>query len=419
MSASHARGSSRVGSGMLRDRRLLALLLAETISTTGTQMTWLALPWFVLITTGSAGKMTLVLAAEAVGLVLLALPAGSALERIGSRRMMMVSDAARLPLTLAVPVLHWTDSLSFPLLLALVFAVGALTGPYFAAQRTIVPDLVGEDERVVGKANAFLQSATRVTLLLGPAVAGFLIAWFGAPSVLVIDAATYAVSFVLVGVFVRQRHESKPTAVERTRFLDGLRFVLRDPLLRGWSIAFTAGDAAWTACFAAVPVLVVAEYDADPRIAGWIFAAFGVGAVLGNAAAYRLQDRVDGLLIVATLTLGQALPLWVFAFHVPAATLVGAMLVSGVFNGLVNPSLHTLITLRPPRAMRARVMSARNAISMLSSPLGLVFAGPVLSTAGAHPVLVGFAAVQTGAMALASVVSLRALSRPVLGLRSS
>jgi hypothetical protein len=60
---------------MLRDRRLLALLVAETISTTGTQMTWLALPWFVLITTGSAGKMTLVLAAEAVGLVLLALPA--------------------------------------------------------------------------------------------------------------------------------------------------------------------------------------------------------------------------------------------------------------------------------------------------------------------------------------------------------
>src|SRR5206468_2878899 len=72
-----------------------------------------------------------------------------------------------------------------------------------AAQRTLVPELVGEDEHAVGKANTFLQSAQRVTMLLGPAVAGVLIAWLGAPSVLVIDAATYVVSFVLVGTFVR------------------------------------------------------------------------------------------------------------------------------------------------------------------------------------------------------------------------
>ena len=67
MSSARRRGPARA---LLRDRRLLALLVAETISTTGTQMTWLALPWFVLTTAGSAGKMTLVLASEAVGLVL-------------------------------------------------------------------------------------------------------------------------------------------------------------------------------------------------------------------------------------------------------------------------------------------------------------------------------------------------------------
>jgi MFS family permease len=392
---------------MLRDRRLLALLVAETVSTTGAQMTWLALPWFVLTTTGSAGKMTLVLASEALGLLLMGLPGGTILTRLGSRWTMMIADAARAPLTLLIPVLHWSGGLSFPLLLGLVFVLGACTGPYFAAQRTLVPELVGEDERLVGKANAFLQSATRVTMLLGPAVAGILIAWLGAPSVLVIDAATYVISLALVGLFVRvARRTIRPE--ERGRFLDGFRFVVRDPLLRGWCVAFISGDAAWMAFFAAVPVLVVADYGADPRIAGWIFASFGVGAVIGNVVAYRLQDRADGMLLVATLIYGQALPLWVLVFHVPAIAVVGAIFVSGFFNGVVNPSIHTFLTLAAPAAIRARVLPALGALMMLSSPLGLAFAGPVLSTAGAHPVLVGFAATQTAAMTLVSVLCLRA-----------
>jgi predicted MFS family arabinose efflux permease len=204
------------------------------------------------------------------------------------------------------------------------------------------------------------------------------------------------------------RRETKPE--EQGRFLDGFRFVVRDPLLRGWCIAFISGDAAWTAFFAAVPVLVVADYGADPRIAGWIFAAFGVGAVLGNVIAYRLQDRADGMLLVATLIYGQALPLWVLVFHVPATAVIAAIFVSGFFNGIVNPSIHTFLTLAAPPEIRARVLPALTGVMMLSVPLGLAFAGPVLSTAGAHPVLVAFAVIQTAAMTLVSILCLRVRS---------
>jgi predicted MFS family arabinose efflux permease len=390
---------------VLRDRRLLALLVAETVSTTGSQMTWLALPWFVLTTTGSAGKMTLVLASEAAGLVLMGMSGGTILTRLGSRWTMMIADGARAPFMLVIPLLYWSGALTFPLLLGLVFVVGALNGPYFAAQRTLVPELVGEEEHAVGKANAFLQSAQRVTMLLGPAVAGVLIAWVGAPSVLVIDAATYVVSFALVGAFVTVRSRVEPE--QRGRFLDGFRFIVRDRLLRGWCVAFITGDAAWMAFFAAVPVLVVAEYGADPRIAGWIFASFGVGAVIGNVVAYRLQSRTDGLRLVGTLVYGQALPLWVLVFRVPAAAIVGAIFVSGLFNGVVNPAIHTLLTLSSPPAIRARVLPALSAVMTLSVPLGLAVAGPVLSTAGARPVLVGFAVTQTAAMTLVSILGLR------------
>ena len=395
---------------VLRQHGLLALLASETISVTGSQMTWVALPWFVLTTTHSPGKMTLVLLSESLGLILFGLPSGALLEKLGPRRTMIFADAFRAPLTLVIPVLYWTTGLSFPLLLLLVFVIGALSTPYFAAQRSIVPELVGEDEVMVGKANVFLQSAQRVTMLLGPACAGVLIALLNAPSVIVIDAATYVVSMLLVAAFIKTRKAAPVEREQRPRFFDGIRYIVRDPLLRGWMVAFVVGDAAWMAFFAAVPVLVVSDYGSNPRIVGWIFASFGVGAVLGNTAAWRLQDRREGLWIIATLVYGQALPLWALVFHIPSLAVMGVLFVSGIFNGLVNPSIHALLTLSAPPAIRARVMSALATVFMLSSALGLAFAGPVLSAAGAHPVLISFAAIQTAAMALVSVLSLRALA---------
>ena len=192
-------------SDLLRDRSLVALLAAELISTTGGQMTALALPWFVLVTTGSATKTTFIVGAEVIGLALLGLPGGRVLGRIGARRTMILSDASRAPLMALVPILHWTGGLSFELLLVIAFALGGLSAPYFAAQKVIVPELLGEEEERITEANALFQAATRGTMLAGPALAGILIGLIGATSVLLIDAASYLVSVALVAIFVPKR----------------------------------------------------------------------------------------------------------------------------------------------------------------------------------------------------------------------
>ncbi len=80
--------------------------------------------------------------------------------------------------------------------------LGAFSAPYFAAQRMILPELLGEEEATVSQASALFQGATRITLLLGPVTAGVLIGFIGAPTVLVVDAATYVVSVLLVALFV-------------------------------------------------------------------------------------------------------------------------------------------------------------------------------------------------------------------------
>jgi MFS family permease len=398
-------------SELLRERSIVALLSAEVVSTTGSQMTWLALPWFVLVTSGSATRTTFVVAAEVIGLALLGLPGGRLLGRLGARHTMMLCDAARAPVMLVIPVLHWTGGLSFPILLAVAFALGALTAPYFAAQKVIVPELIGEDEHRVGEANALFQAATRTTMLAGPALAGLLIGVIGATPVLVIDAATYVVSLLLVAAFVPRRPPA-PQEDEHRSLRAGFRFIARDRLLRVWWPAFAFGDAAWTAFFVAVPVLVLDRFGHHPSIAGLLIAAFGVGAVIGNAISFKyLTRRFAGLAVIATFAMFQALPLWLLWLPVPALALAGLILASGIANGLVNPSLHTIMTLRVPAPLRPNVLTTSMVGWAVVNPLGLFVTGPVLDAFGTTPVLVGFAAVQTAMMAVIVLSSARELGR--------
>jgi MFS family permease len=406
-------------SQLLHERSIRALLTAEVISTTGAQMTWVALPWFVLVTTGSATRMSLVMGAELLGLALLGLPGGRVLGRLGARRTMIGCDAARAPIMLVIPILHWTGGLTFAVLAVVAFALGAFSAPYFAAQKVIVPELLGEDEERVTDANALFQAANRTTILLGPVLAGVLIGVIGATSVLVVDAATYVVSVLLVTVFVPRRAavEQEP---EHRQIRAGLRFLANDPLLRVWWPAFALGDAAWTAFFVTLPVLVLERFGHHPAIVGWLIASFGIGALIGNMISFRyLTRRFDGLTIFTTFIVIQVVPLWLLWLPVPAAVLSLAIVVSGIGNGLVNPSLHAISTLRVPPPMRPTVMTTVMTLWALVNPLGLFVAGPVLDAVGTTPVLVGYAAVQTLTMGVAATVAARERFRqsaqPALG----
>jgi MFS family permease len=379
-----------VRTSVLRSRPLGALLVAEVLSTTGSQMTWLALPWFVLVTSGSK-QMAFVIAAEAGGYALFGIPSGSLLERLGPQRTMRVCDAVRAPLMLLVPVLHWTGDLTLPILVGLAFVLGAAGTPYGAAQRIVVAEILDEDEASVERANALLQGATRITMLAGPALAGILIAAVGAPVVLLVDAASYVVSFVLVTLLVPVARAVRTEEAEDGKgLLAGVRYLLHDPLLRGWTTAIVVGDASFSVLFVSIPVLVVAHYGADPRLAGAFLASWGVGAVAGNVVAYR-SERIGGLRQAAPVVLVQAAPVWALAAPVPAAAVAGALALSGIANGLVNPTLHAFLTLRPPAAVRAKALTATFTASSLGTPIALAAAALAFPAYGSRHV-VAFAA---------------------------
>jgi len=371
-------------------------------------MTWLALPWFVLVTSGSPKQMSFVVAAEAGGFALFGIPSGTFLARVGARRAMLLGDAARAPLLALIPVLHSAAVLSLGALVTIAFTLGTLAAPYPAAQRVILPEILGEDESLIARASALLQGAVRITMLSGPPLAGVIIAAAGASIVLLIDAATYAAAFFLVLVFLRGGWERRASAPrEESGLLGGLRYVASDRLLRAWTLGLTLSDAAFYVIFTGLPVLVIAHYGANPRLAGLLFASWGTAAAAGNVVSYRSIRRGLGGPAIAGLVMVQSLPLVLLAAPLPAAGLAGALAVSGFANGLVNPTLFSWLTLRPPPAMRAKVMTTTMTASSLGAPAALMLAGPAYDAYGSRAVLGAAGIATTVALALVGLVTIR------------
>src|SRR5919198_2674767 len=146
---------------MLRRAPIVALLVAEVVSMTGSLMSALALPWFVLVTTGSASRAAYVVGAEVLAYALLGIPSGSVAARLGARRTMLACDLCRAPVVALIPALYMEGLLSFPTLLVLSFATGALSTPYASAQQVVLPEILGEDQTLIAQANAVFQSASR------------------------------------------------------------------------------------------------------------------------------------------------------------------------------------------------------------------------------------------------------------------
>jgi MFS family permease len=365
----------------MRNATLPALLTAEAVSSTGSAMTFVALPWFVLVTSGSPTRMSVVLAAEILPMALFGIPSGSVVARLGARTTMLVSDLVRAPLVALVPLLHWTGHLTLPLLIAIVFLLGVFTAPYAASQRSIIPEVLGDDEKAVAKASGLFGGAQHLPIVIGPSIAGVLIAWLGTAPLLVVDAATFLFAFVVVLSLVRG---GRPVVAddESRGVLAGVRYLARDRLLGPLTLTVIVLDGAANGISVAVPLLAFTRYDRNPHIAGWIFTAFGIGAIAGSVLVMRLLDRFAPLRLASFGIVAATLPLWIVVAPVPWPVVGLAVVLCGLFVPLINAPVMGIITTRPPAALRAKVMTAVMAASGSGGPAGRLVVGPLYRWGG-------------------------------------
>ena len=389
---------------MLRNRSLIGLVTAELVSLTGSSMTFVALPFFVLITTGSTAKMGWALAAEMLPIAIFGIPAGTVIAKLGAKKTMLISDAARGPLMLVIPILHHYGDLSFAALLGTTFAIGIFAAPYFASSRLVVPEVAGEDEQAVASVNAVLSGANQLTQLAGPVLAGVIIGLFGASTVLVVDGCTYIFSFLVILTVVRAGKRVEAAAQQKGVF-SGLKFLLGDSLLGPLVIAACAINFVAQGIALGVQAIDYFRYHASGHVVGILFAGFGIGALAGAIVAQQLTQKVPLLKLAAVAIVAMPLPLFLLSPTTPwpAATIIIAGF--AVFTPLVNAPVIGILTVRTPAELRPKVMTAVMTVATMAGPFGFIAAGYLLRHVSLGSFFIGLPALlMLGSLAFAGVL---------------
>ena len=355
-------------------RSIFALLSAEVISSLGAQMTFLALPWFVLTTTGSTTRMGIVLAAELLPIALFGIPSGAVVSRLGAVKAMLVCDLVRVPLMLSIPLLHAGRPALVP-----ASARARLRARRASSRRTsplsasCCRSSSGRTRRRSRRRTPSWRPARGSRSSSGPSSAGLLIAWIGAVNVLYVDAATYAVSFCLLLFFVPRR-PPLPVTADGSGLLAGLRFVLRDQLLRPMLATAVFLHMFAQAIFVSLPVLAYDHYGASARTAGLMFGAFGARLGDRQPAAIPLSRRVPPMRLATAGILWVSAPLLLLGLELPAIGVMAVMFAAGL-GAVATAPLMAILTTRAPAELRPKVMTAVITLITISGPVTVLALG--------------------------------------------
>ncbi|MDG4751883.1 MFS transporter [Micromonospora sp. WMMD718] len=368
---------------MTRDRRPLAgLLIGHAVSLTGNVLTLIALPLYVLAETGSPAATGLAGAFATAPVVLGGAFGGVLVDRIGYRRSSVLADVVSGVTIAAVPLLHATVGLPFPALLALVFVSGLLDTPGQTARTALLPEAAAAAGVPIERAAGWEDATSRGARMIGAPVAGLLVGVFGAVPVLALDAVTFAVSALVVTLLVpRGLRPSDDGSEPETggywrQFAAGLRFLVREPLLRAMVLLVLVTNL-FDAAKSNVLLPVVAERElGGPAAFGLLVGVMGGGALVGSlvfsAIGHRLPRRAT---FVTAYVLCGAPPLWALAAAPPLPVVAAVVAMAGLAAGALNPLMGAAQLERVPPAMRARVYGVIGAGAWAAMPAGAVGAG--------------------------------------------
>lgn len=387
-------------------RPLIGVLAASLVSLTGTRVSAIALPWFVLATSGSAGRTGLVAFCEMAPYVLVKAFTGPLVDRAGPRVVSWSTDLVSAAAAVTVPLLHARGVLTLPLLLGLVALIGAARGPGDLAKEIMVPEAADRARVPLERATGITGVTERLAATVGPAVGGGVVALLGPLTALVVNAGCFALGSAIIAVAlprgmgrsVEDVHE--PTDPAETagarrehgywrRFGEGFTFLRSEPLLL--TVIVTVGitnllDAAYSGVL--VPVWA-RDSGGGPAVIGLTGAVGSCAAIGGSLIAAAIAPRMRRRpVFFAGFLLAGAPRFLVLAFGAPLWTVLAVFAVGGFGAGFLNPIIGAISFERVPRRLLGRVNALGNATAWAGIPLGGLLAGAAVTAFGLAPVLV-------------------------------
>ncbi|HYY07298.1 MAG TPA: MFS transporter [Actinomycetota bacterium] len=404
---------------ILRDRNFLRLWTGETVSMLGSVITYFALSVIAVELLGATpGQMGLIrILGEAPALVV-GLMVGVWVDRLAKRRLLVTLDLLAGAAVATVPIAYAFGVLSLGQLFALAIFFGVLDTFWDPAWGSFLPRVVPPDRLV--DANSKVMLSVSATGVVGPGLAGFLVAAISAPGAMVADAVSFLYSAFSVGG-VRSRTDAVPVEEDddvgvsiRSRILEGLRVAFLDPLQRSVT-APSALLALVDSMSLAVYVIYVLRTVAMPAWALGVALMFGsAGFLIGSTIAPRLERRLGagraallGLGLVGASPFTMVLansdhPLWLNLVFFAIPGLVGG------FGGIIQwVMLSSIRQATIPERLLGRVFSSIAVLRAVAGIGGAAIGGWLGEAIGTRPTILVVAFGYTVPFFLSLVTPLR------------
>jgi predicted MFS family arabinose efflux permease len=367
--------------------------IGALLSNIGSWMQTVILGAFLYHQTGSATYVALGTLAQLGPLLLLSIPGGAVADRFDRRTVLVVVSLEQLAFSLAIAALVARSSPNIALLLGCILAIGIGQAVYAPAYSALIPTLV--DRKDMAGAISLNSANMNLSRVIGPAIGGVLYAKVGASWVFVGNAVTY---LFIIGALWGLRLPRAPVEVGEgrvQRLLGGIRAARRDRVVSRCLTTMVLFSFFCLPIAVLMPVLAHTNLglDEDSVAYGLLYAAFGLGAVVGALSIGTFLVERDLATLVRLGLAGFAVSLAAFglirqpAFAYPAAFLVGVC-----YFGTVT-SLSTVLQQRLDDAVRGRVMALWIMAFGGTVPIGAIVAGPLSDLVGITGVLLGGAVV--------------------------
>lgn len=377
--------------GLWGDADYVKFWSGESVSQVGSQVTLLALPLVGVLTLHATPfQMGVLNASSYLPFLVLTLFVGVYLDRVRRRPVMMASAVGRALVLVTIPVLHWAGLLRMEYLYPVALVLGVLTVLFEVAWQAYLPSLVSRDDLVEG--NSKLQVSTSVAQVGGPALAGWLVAVLTAPVALLVDAASFVVSFAVLAA-IRHREPDREPAAEQDRepvlrsIAVGLRFTMGNRWLRPCVLEAGTYNLFWLVLETAFLLRAARELGMSATLIGVVLGGGAVGALIGSTLAERTSERLGiGRTVSLAMVTGCAAPLLVPAAAGPRPLVVTVLFVSFFVGGagttVANIQVVSLRQAITPDAMLGRMNASYRFVSWGTVPLGALLGGWLGGTVG-------------------------------------
>ncbi|HJR78900.1 MAG TPA: MFS transporter [Anaerolineales bacterium] len=377
---------------------LISLFTANAISLVGNVLSAIAIPWFVLQTTGSATQTGITGFFTVLPVVLAGLFGGTLVDRLGYKRTSIIADIASGVTTALIPLLYFTVGLEFWQLMVLVFLGALLDAPGSTARAALVPELAEMAHMPIERATSLIHIIERSARMIGAPLSGLLIALVGTENVLWLNAASFFISAGIIAITIQlhhpMRHEkSEPSGSYFQELREGLRFIFHDKLLLAIVIMVMATNFL-DAVFSGVvqPVFVKQVYGQALDL-GLLISANGAGAVIGALVFSAVGPRLLRHPVFVIGFVMTSLKFFLYAIYPPLWVALVFVVLFSMGAGPLNPIIGAVEYERVPKNMRGRVGGAISAGAWSAMPLGMLIGGVMTEQFGAHPMLVGLGAI--------------------------